>query len=358
VILVTDQGIKASGLADTVEQLLVSGGLEVVVYDQVQADPSDAEAEAIGQVAREFGAEAVVGLGGGSSLDSAKMTGILIANPDKKIADYYLTVVMGPEGPTPAAFAPMAPVILAPTTSGSGSELSAVAVVSHHEDHQKDAVFASAVAVILDPALTVGGPPHVTAFAGLDVLAHALEAFTSASADPQSKVLALEAIRLVGENLKPVYDNGKDIDARANMAIASNFAGQAFNNTGLHFGHSFGHELGGVYHLPHGMASSYAIPVVIKFTAEHDPERAAQIAGALKVADADAAIAFTLDLMRHCGIPSFAEKGISAEDAAALAEGAIAHNVFFHNTVVPISTDEFKDIIRDIVNTYDQYSQA
>jgi alcohol dehydrogenase len=242
---------------------------------------------------------------------------------------------------------------LIPTTSGSGSEVSCVAVISHAATHAKDAVFGAASAVILDPELTVTAPPHVTAFAGLDVMAHALEAYTSASADPLSSLTAYEAIRLVAANLKKVYDDGTDIEARSNMAIASNFAGMAFNNTGLHFGHAFGHELGGVFHLPHGMASSYAIPTVIRFTAKNDPARAAKIAEAFGVATAEEAAVAAKALMRYCGIKKFADNNITVEAAQAIAEDAIAHNVFFHNTVVPLSVDDFKALIAEIITDYD-----
>jgi alcohol dehydrogenase len=187
----------------------------------------------------------------------------------------------------------------------------------------------------------------------MDAMAHALESYTSASADPMSMLLSLEAIRLVATNLKRAYDDGTDIEARSNLAFASNIAGAAFNNTGLHFGHAFGHELGGVFNLPHGMASSYAIPTVIKFTAQHDPERAARIAEAFGVATPEEAVEAALELMRQVGIKKFSENDITVEAAQALAEGAMAHNVFYHNTIVPVSLDEFKVLIADIVTTYD-----
>jgi alcohol dehydrogenase class IV len=345
VMLLFDGGVKASGMADRLVGLLKEGDLTVATFDDVKPDPTDAQVEAIGEIALQHGTELVIGLGGGSVLDAAKMVGLYLKNP-------------GPLRPhmLSAGFKPpllIAPVILLPTTSGTGSEVSCVAVVSHDEDHVKDAIFASCSFVILDPELTASAPPHVTAYAGLDALAHSLESYTSASADPMSMLLAIEAIRLVVQNLKRAYINGQDMEARSRLAFASNLAGMAFNNTGLHFGHTFGHELGGAFGLPHGMASSYAIPAVIKFTARHDPKRAAGIARAFGVATADEARSAALELMRDLGVKKFSENGISLEAAKALAEDAIAHNVFFHNTVVPVSVDDFKDIIADIVETYD-----
>jgi alcohol dehydrogenase class IV len=347
--LVLDGGVKASGMGERVRALLEEAQISVDSFDDVKADPTDASVEAIGELAQAAGSEVVIGLGGGSVLDSAKMVALLLKTPGK-VSDHFLTT----PGALQAGPAPSAPLILIPTTSGSGSEVSCVAVISHALTHAKDAVFAAATSVILDPELTVSAPPHVTAFAGLDAMAHALEAFTSASADPLSSLAAWEAIRLVVQNLKRVYDDGTDIEARANMAIASNFAGMAFNNTGLHFGHSFGHELGGVFNLPHGMASSYAIPTVIRFAAKNDPERAAKIAEAFGVATAEDAATAAKELMRYVGIKKFSDNGITIKAAQAIAEDAIAHNVFFHNTVVPISIEGFKELIAEIISDYDK----
>jgi alcohol dehydrogenase class IV len=346
VALIFDGGVKASGMADRVLKLLEDAGLTVAIFDDVKADPTDESVETIYQtVAKDAGSELVVGLGGGSVLDSAKMLGLLIAGAES-LRPHMLSNGMNPP-------LPIAPVILLPTTSGTGSEVSCVAVVSHYEDHVKDAIFSSASFVILDPELTVSAPPHVTAFAGLDALAHSLESFTSASADPMSKLCAFEAMRLVILNLKRAYDDGSDLEARTNLAFASNLAGLAFNNTGLHIGHSFGHELGGTFNLPHGMAASYAIPTIIKFTAKNDPERAAEVARAFGVATAEEAAQLALDLMHALGIKKFKDNNITVEAAQEIAEGAIAHNVFYHNTVVPVSVDEFKELIAEIVTTYD-----
>lgn len=346
VILIFDKGVEASGMSARVIKLLEDGGLAVVTFNDVKPDPTDAQVEAIGKIAVDEGADTVIGLGGGSVLDAAKMVGIYILTPEP-LRPHMLSAGMNPP-------MPIAPVILAPTTSGTGSEVSCVAVVSHDEDHVKDAIFASCSYVILDPELTASAPPHVTAYAGLDALAHSLESYTSASADQMSMLLAAEAIRLVVENLKEAYDNGQNMEARTQLSFASNIAGMAFNNTGLHFGHTFGHEVGGAFGLPHGMASSYAIPTIIRFTATHDPKRAEGIAKAFGVATAEEARQKAFELMRYVGVKKFSDNGITVEAAQNLAEDAIAHNVFFHNTVVPLSVEDFKEVIAEIVSTYDE----
>jgi alcohol dehydrogenase class IV len=345
VLLIFDGGVKASGTADKVIGLLEAAGIKVSIVDDVKPDPTDASVDALSGLIADDGIELIIGLGGGSVLDTAKMAGILIKTAGP-MSDHYLSKGLNPP-------APIGPVICIPTTSGTGSEVSCVAVVSHAADHVKDAIFATAAYVILDPEVTATAPAHVTAYAGLDALAHALESYTSASADPFSMMNALEAIKLVAANLKTAYDDGSNIEARTNLALASNFAGIAFNNTGLHFGHSFGHELGGEFGLPHGMASSYAIPAVIKFSAKYAPERATAIAEAVGAADADAAAKQLLELMHYVGVKRFSELGITAQAAAAIAQGAIEHNVFYHNTLVPVSVEEFQDIIKGIVEEYD-----
>jgi alcohol dehydrogenase len=346
VLLIFDGGVKASGIADKVIGYLEAADIKVSIVDDVKPDPTDASVDALSDTIANEEIELIIGLGGGSVLDSAKMAGILIKTPGP-LSNHYLSKGLNPP-------APIGPVICIPTTSGTGSEVSCVAVVSHAADHVKDAIFANASYVILDPEVTATAPPHVTAYAGLDAFAHALESYTSASADPFSQMNALEALRLVSQNLKTAYDDGSNIEARTNLALASNFAGIAFNNTGLHYGHSFGHELGGVFSLPHGMASSYAIPSIIRFTAKHDPKRAEAIAEAVGVATPEEAAQVLTDLMHYVGVKRFSDLDISADDAADCAQGGIDHNVFYHNTVVPISLEEFQVIIKDIVIEYNK----
>lgn len=347
-----DGGVKASGIADRIVSLLKDGGIEVAIYDEVKPDPVDTDVDAVGDIAKQAKADIVIGIGGGSPQDTAKMVGMLLKN-EGKVSDYFLSKNAFPSG--------MAPTILIPTAAGTGSEITRVAVVSQHETHAKDGVFASGSLAIVDPELTFTVPPHITATSGFDALAHAIESYTAPGSDPMSELLSLDAIKRITGNLVRAYDNGKDAEARTSLAIASNFAGMAFNNTGVHFGHAFGHELGTVFGLPHGLACCYAIPEVVKFAAKHAPVRAVAIAKAMdvfvpeganpefvgqKVADA------LLTLMRYCKIKSLKEQGISREQAVECAQGAIDHNGFYHNTLVPIPVAEFKEIIGAIYDNY------
>ena len=170
VLLIFDGGVKASGASDKVIGLLEDAGVAVSVVDNVKPDPTDASVDALSDTVKDDGIELIIGLGGGSLLDTAKMAGILIKTPGP-MSQHYLSKGFAPPPAT-------GPVICIPTTSGTGSEVSRVAVVSHADNHVKDAIFASAACVIIDPELTATAPAHVTAYAGLDALAHALESYT------------------------------------------------------------------------------------------------------------------------------------------------------------------------------------
>lgn len=351
-ICIYDGGVKASGIADKIIGYLKDGGIEVVTFDGVKPDPLDCDVDVVGDIARNEGADIVIGIGGGSPQDTAKIVGVLIKNPGK-VSDYFLSKSAFPQG--------IAPVVLVPTASGTGSEVTRVAVVSEHITHAKDAVFASAALAIVDPELTVTAPPSVTAASGFDALAHAIESYTTPGENPMADLLAIEAIKLIAANLIKTVDDGKDIEARKAMAIASNFAGIAFNNTGVHFGHALGHELGSVFGLPHGLACAYPLPEIVMFAAEAAPQKVLNIAEAMNVEMpewataeiAGASVARAIrSMMRYCKIKTFTELDITREAAVNCAQGAIDHNGFYHNTLRPIPCDEFKIIIGKVYDGY------
>jgi alcohol dehydrogenase class IV len=199
----------------------------------------------------------------------------------------------------------------------------------------KDSVLRPADLAIVDPELTLTVPKSVTAMTGFDALSHAIEAYTTNRTNPKADILCLEVMRLIIGNLEKAYNNGSDLEARTSLSLASNLAGLAFNDAFLHFGHAAAHELGVVFHMPHGVACALTIPEVITFSSDVAPERTKRIADALGVAlpkDATAAEAGELaadkvrSLMKKLGIKSLKEQGITKEAAASIAEGAVAHN--------------------------------
>lgn len=352
VLAIYDPGVEKSGIADKVIQVLLDEGLAVERYADIKPDPKDDDIDVAGDYARAKEVDLVVGIGGGSVLDAAKMVGVLLRNPGS-ISQFFLSKGFSqPE---------TAPIILVTTASGTGSEVTRVAVVSDHKSKAKDGVFASGTYAFVDPELTLTAPSRVTASSGLDAMAHAIESFTTPNPDPLSSLLALEAIKLINQHLLQAVENGQDVEARTQLSIASNFAGLAFNNTGVHFGHALGHELGTQFSLPHGIACSYGLPAVVEYTGKHNRERVLRIAQAMNVATTDAmsgqeigeSIAnYLRKVTKKCAIPSLKELDITKEQAIGCAENAISTNGFYHNSIVPMLLEEFKTVIGNI---YDKY---
>ena len=244
-----------------------------VVYDQ------GVKMSGLAEVAEEAGCDSVLGLGGGSPMDTAKIVSVLLKQGGK-VADWAIAKQLEQYG------APRmndhVPSIMVPTSSGTGSEVTCVAVFSYLS-HAKDGVLAGPSMAIVDPEMTVTCPPLNTVTSALDAFAHAAEAITAADVDPVSDQLALEAIRLIMGNLDTAYNDGTNIEARARLSMAANMAGIAFSNTGVYFGHCAGHEFGAVFHIGHGLACCYSVPVTLRWNAENNTERARKIAEAMGI---------------------------------------------------------------------------
>ncbi|HHT46510.1 MAG TPA: iron-containing alcohol dehydrogenase [Firmicutes bacterium] len=275
VFCVHDKGIKDAGIADKIIKNLQAAGLEVVVFDGVIADPPDFMINEAGKIANEQKVDGIVGIGGGSTMDTAKAVNVLLTNPPP-ISQYY--VGLGAE------MKPGKPLVLLPTTAGTGSEMTAISVVSNTASNTKNGVIgpaATATLAIVDPELTLGLPPHITASTGMDAFSHAAEALTSEGMNPMSDVLAEKAISLITNNLKKAMKNGSDLTARINMSFAALLAGIAFNDALTHWGHAIAHTIGTHYHIPHGVGCALALPGVIEYVADAVPNKVEQIARAM-----------------------------------------------------------------------------
>jgi alcohol dehydrogenase len=274
VLIVCGARIEATGILEKCATLVSRAGLDVGVFAKVENDPSFENAAACIEFAREFAPEVIIGLGGGSSLDIAKLTSALLTNPGP--LDRYVGMELLEK--------PGIPLILIPTTAGTGSEVTSIAVLSHTAGQVKKGIVSRhllAGAVILDPELTWGLPPHITAMTGMDALVHAIESYTGKRATPFTDTWNLEAIRRIGANLRQAYHNGQDGPARKNMLYASCMAGMAFSNTQNGLDHAMALAIGGRFHLPHGLLTAFLLPWVIGFNLEANPDKFAQIAGAL-----------------------------------------------------------------------------
>ena len=224
-IVVTDGGVQRAGIAKRVTDLLDAAGVEYIVYDGVEANPKDVNVEEGTRIAREFGADSIIAIGGGSPIDCAKSIGVLLAHNADKIKPY--------EGKT-AATLPLPLLISVPTTSGTGSELTFSSVITDTANKYKMTVkspFTAAKVAVCDPELTLSVPPMVTASTGVDALTHAIEAYTATCSEPISDAVALYAIELIYENLVQAVKNGSDLSVRSGMLMGSMLAGIAFSHS-------------------------------------------------------------------------------------------------------------------------------
>jgi alcohol dehydrogenase class IV len=273
-LIVSDPGVAAAGLVDEAAGVLKSQDLPVSVFAGVEADPGPATVQAAQAAARDCRAEVIIGLGGGSSLDVAKVVSVMLTNPGPIEGYFGLGRIPGPG----------LPVILIPTTAGTGSEATNIAVLSDAEQGVKNGIvseFLFARCALLDPLLTVSLPPAVTAMTGMDALAHALESFTGKRSNVWTEALSLRALQMIGANLRRAYADGDNLEARENMLYASCMAGMAFTNTQNALAHALSMTIGGRYHCPHGLLTATVLPWVMEFNILADPAKYARVARAL-----------------------------------------------------------------------------
>lgn len=260
VMLVTDPGLQSTGIVERIEQLLTKAGLSVSLYGDVQADPPEAVVLAAAERAREAGIEGVIGLGGGSSMDVAKLIAALVPSTQPLTEMYGIGNIIGGR----------LPLIQVPTTAGTGSEVTPIAIVTTGETTKMGVVSPQLLPdiALLDPELTRGLPPAVTAATGIDAMVHAIEAYTSKlKKNPYSDMLARQALTLMAANLATAIEQGDNLAARSNMLLGACLAGQAFANAPVAAVHALAYPLGGHYHIPHGLSNSLVLPSVLKFNA-------------------------------------------------------------------------------------------
>lgn len=331
-LLVTDPGVAAVGAAETVRAALAAAGVAVTVWDQAQMDCPEQTVRDAAAVARAQKVDCVVGVGGGSVLDTAKAVAAVSVNGDGVLGEMplYLT------GQKQYAVPPLA-VIEVPTTSGTGSESTFVAVVTSDALDCKIGLPVHPAYGVVDPLLTRTVPQDITAYTGMDAFSHANEALTEQKASRHSDLLAYEAIRLIRDDLPMAIADGSNMEARENLAFASNIAGISFNESGTHIGHSIAHALGHVYHLPHGVCCANVTPAVIAFTARTYPEKMkklGELMGAVFSSDAPAEIGRAAakavrEFAARVGVPTFRQLGLDEEKVLAVRDAvwndALAH---------------------------------
>lgn len=348
-LLVTDVSIMQIGLASPLIAKFREEGMSLAVYPSVTPNPTLDQVEAAYALYKQEGCDSIIGFGGGSSMDCAKLVGVRVARPRTPLP--WMRGIVKVLWPTPT-------IVAIPTTAGTGSEVTLAAVVTDPRTHDKYALadpFLVPKYAILDPSLTVGLPKSITAWTGMDTLTHAVEAYLNIYTVPETREAALMAAHLVFNNLKKAYDTPTDIVARSNMMEAAYLGGVAFTRSYVGNVHAIAHALGGFYGVPHGLANALILPHVLEFYC--GPAVNKKLATFVTITGhngsedekARAFIQAVRDLNTSVGIPhrlSEAKFFIKEEDIPTIASRAASEANPVYPVPVILSTADFVQIIR------------
>ena len=350
-LIVTDKVLRKLGFADKVADYLKEAGIEVQVFDEVEPEPAIETVMKGAELARKYGPDWFVGLGGGSCMDAAKAIWVLYERPDFTVERINAFEKLG--------LRKKARLICIPTTSGTGSEVTWATIITDAKEKRKMEL-ASREAVpdisIVDPELPKSMPPKLVADTGLDALTHAIEAYVSQWRNDFSDAMATKAIQIVFEYLPRAYKNPEDMEAKEKMHHAATMAGMAFSNSQAGVAHAMGHSLGALFHIPHGRTVGVFHPYVIEFSAREAKERYAEIARAIGIEAktdeeaVDKLVEAVKRLMEEVDEPTcIRDMGISWEDYEknlnALSDKAFASACTFMNPRVPDAEENRKILI-------------
>jgi hydroxyacid-oxoacid transhydrogenase len=384
VLIVTDRHIAELGLPDRVRALLEEEGIKADVYDGVEIEPTDRSMEEAAEYARQRELDGLIAIGGGSALDTCKAVNLLTTYPAPLLD--YINQPVGRGRPVPG---PLKPLIAVPTTAGTGSETTAVAVTHVLDQHVKAGVsnrLLRPALGIVDPLNTLTAPPEVTAAAGCDILTHAIESYTTRpynarpkhhppdrpayiGANPASDIWCEKAIEYVGKYLRRGVLSGLDLEARVNLALAANYAGVGFGNAGVHIPHALAYPIAGLVRdyvpsgyrtthplVPHGVSVVVTAPATFRFTYATSPERHLRAAELLGVPTAglserearEALPGALLALMRDVGIPNgLTALGYGERDVPALVEGTLKQPRLLSGAPRAVGSAETAAILHD-----------
>jgi len=273
-LIVTDTNLEKIGLLNEIKKSLENAGISFAIYDKVVSEPSMEYTDEGLKAYREAKADFLIAVGGGSPIDAAKAIGALATN-EGKVTD-FMGANKIPE--------PGAPLIAIPTTAGTGSEVTQFTIITDTAKDVKMLIASPNVmprVALVDPLMTLQMPQGITAATGLDALTHAIEGYVSVKAQPITDTLAIEAIRIIGANLRQAWSNGDNVEARTNMMTGAVMAGMAFSNSSVALVHGMARPIGAYFHVAHGVSNASLLPVVIEFSIPGNPRKYAAIAEAL-----------------------------------------------------------------------------
>ena len=323
VLIVTDKGIVNNGLVSPLEEALKESNVQYKVYDNTQPNPTVKNVEDALSVYKSNNCDCLIAIGGGSSMDCAKAVGARVAYPKKTVGQMKGILRVLRKLPT---------LIAVPTTAGTGSEVTLASIITDGEKHHKYALMSFPLIphyAVLDASLTYSLPPHLTSTTGMDALTHAVEAYIGRSTTKETRKLALEATKLIFENVKAAYDDGKNHTARENMLHAAYKAGIAFSKSYVGYIHAVAHSLGGQYGTPHGLANAVIMPYVLASYGESAHKKLHKLGSVAGICDkrdsyetgAKKFIAAVKKLNKDMGIPDKLN-GIKKEDIPSMAKHA------------------------------------
>ncbi len=346
VLIITDKGVANAGLVDKPRQLLAAAGIKVELVDDTPPEPAVEQVEAIFGAVKDRGCELVIGIGGGSSMDVAKLVAIMLNNA------ITLRQMLAKEPIEKRGL----PTIMVPTTAGTGAEVTPNAIVLVPEEELKVGIVSSKMlpdCVILDPLLTVKLPPAITAATGMDALTHAIECYTSKKANPFSDTFALKAVSLIAGGIRRAYRDGGDVDARHDMLLGAMFGGLCIATSSTTAVHALAYPLGGKYRMPHGLSNAILLPHVMSFNLDAAADRFRDIAVAMGLAvagltarqAAEKMVENLFSLLADLNIAaSLKDRGITAAELDAMVEAAAKVTRLLDNNPKPMAKADMRAI--------------
>lgn len=325
VLICTDLGVVKANLLVEITSSLEKEGLDYSIFDEVEPNPSIETIEKGFNLLKKNNCDIIIGIGGGSPIDSAKAISILTANPGP------LTQYEGPE----KVPNPVLPIVAIPTTAGTGSEINGSTVITDKSRKYKMSIRSSHLVpkiALLDPSLLCRLPPKIIASTGMDALVHAIESYVSLGSNPATEGIAIESIKLISENLRAFYANPENIEAASNMLLASSMACMSFSNARLGVIHGIAHVLGGRYNIAHGVACAVLLPYAMSYSLIGSIDKFARVAevmgvtcGLTKIELAESSVTVVKKLMKDLGMPeNLFQLGVKEEDITTIAEASLS----------------------------------
>lgn len=348
VLIVTDKGVIGAGLLKSIEESFKAAKIKYAIFDKVEPDPRYEIVADCVKMAENARAQMLVGIGGGSPMDITKTAAIMLTNKGPIGAYFGINLIPKPGLPT----------ILIPTTAGTGSEVTPIAILSDEGEKLKKGIvspYLFPAIGILDPELTIGLPPQVTAATGMDALIHAIEAYTSINASTITDMYCIKAIELIYKNIRIAFAKGDNLDARTAMMEGALLAGIAFANAGVTAVHAFAYPIGAEFHIPHGIANTLMLPHVIRFNVLGNLEKFAQLAkpfclpteGLDNLAIVDKVVAAIDRLADDIRVPRhLADFGVKEKDIPLLADGVMKVTRLLANNPRTLTLDDAKRIYK------------